>query len=460
MTAGTKITIIGGGVTGYPAAIKAARLGAAVTLIEKDALGGVCLNRGCIPTKALLHAGEVLHTVQGAGEFGIQCGPAKVDFKAVVRRKRRVVEQLRIGVERLLKAKRVRVIQGTAELTDAATVRITETGEKISTDRILIASGAKPVRLNFEGCDGPDVLDSNQVLELDRLPKSLVIIGGGVIGVEFAQIFSRLGVSTTILELLETLVPGADKDIARALEECIRKSGTCVVTQAKVEKILHGQHGCTVFYTAAGQQQTVVAEKVVLAVGRQPATDGLGIERIGLAQRKGAVTVNDRLQTNIPHIYAAGDVTGGIMLAHLATAEGECAVRNALGDIAPMNYQAVPACVYTQPEVASVGLTEEEAAQRFDIAVGRFPFHACGKAQILDKAYGMVKIVSEKKFGGVLGVHIIGPQATNLIAEAVLGMNLEMTVEELAQAIHPHPTLSEAVMESALTLCGGAIHLP
>jgi dihydrolipoamide dehydrogenase len=460
MAAGTKITIIGGGVTGYPAAIKAARLGAAVTLIEKDALGGVCLNRGCIPTKALLHAGEVLHTVQGAAEFGIRCGPAQVDFKAVMRRKRAVVQQLRIGVERLLKAKRVRVIQGTAELTDAATVRITETGEKISADRILIASGAKPVRLNFEGCDAPDVLDSNQVLELERLPKSLVIIGGGVIGVEFAQIFNRLGVSTTILELLEALVPGADQEIARALEECIRKSGTHVVTQAKVEKIQHGRHGCTVFYTADGQQQTVVGEKVVLAVGRQPATEGLGGERIGLAQQRGALTVNDRLQTNIPHIYAAGDVTGGIMLAHLATAEGECAVSNALGDGAPMNYKAVPACVYTQPEVASVGLTEEEAAQRFDIAVGRFPFHACGKAQILNQTFGMVKIVSEKKFGGVLGVHIIGPQATNLIAEAVLGMNLEMTVEELAQAIHPHPTLSEAVMESALTLFGGAIHLP
>ena len=460
MGVGTKITIIGGGVTGYPAAIKAARMGAAVTLIEKEALGGVCLNRGCIPTKALLHAGEVLHTVQKAGDFGIRCAEAKVDFTAVMRRKNAVVQQLRIGVERLLKAKKVRVIQGTAELPDANTVRIKETGEKLPSERILIACGARPVRLNFEGCDGTEVLDSNQVLELEDLPKSIVIIGGGVIGVEFAQIFSRLGVPTTILELMDTLIPGADKEISKALEGILQKSGIRVVTQARVEKIQHGKGRITVVYTVAGQRQTVSAEKVLLAVGRQPAADGLGVDRIGLAQQKGAVTVNDRMQTNIPHIYAAGDVTGGIMLAHLATAEGECAVGNALGAGAPMSYQAVPACVYTSPEVASVGLTEEEARKRHDIVVGRFPFHACGKAQILNQTDGMVKIVSEKKMGGILGVHIIGPQATNLIAEAVLGMTLEMTAEELAHAVHPHPTLSEALMESALTLCGGAIHLP
>jgi dihydrolipoamide dehydrogenase len=460
MGAGLRLTIIGGGVTGYPAAIKAARMGAAVTLIEKDVLGGVCLNRGCIPTKALLHAAEVLHTVKTAGVFGIICEKAKVDFKAVVLRKNAVVQQLQLGVERLLKARRVRVVQGTAELADANTVLVKETGEKILSDRILIASGAKPVRLNFEGADGPDVLDSNQVLELECLPKSVVIIGGGVIGVEFAQIFSRLGVQTTILELLETLIPGADTEISHALQGSLQKDGIRVITQAKVEKIRRVTGRNNVSYTVAGQCQTIASEKVVLAVGRQPDLAGLGTERIGLAQQKGAMAVNECLQTNIPHIFAAGDVTGGIMLAHLATAEGECAVSNALEGCVRMSYKAVPACVYTSPEVASVGLTEEEATKSHDIIVGRFPFHACGKAQILDQTYGMVKIISEKKLGGILGVHIIGPQATNLIAEAVLGMTLEMTVEELAHAIHPHPTLSEAVMESALTLCGGAIHLP
>jgi dihydrolipoamide dehydrogenase len=454
------MTIIGGGVTGYPAAIRAARMGAAVTLIEKDALGGVCLNRGCIPTKALLHAGEVLHTVKRAGDFGIVCERANVNFGAVMHRKNAVVQQLRLGVERLLKAKRVRVIQGTAELADSTTVRIQETGEKIPSDRILIASGAKPARLSFEGSDGPDVLDSNQVLELERLPKSVAIIGGGVIGVEFAQIFNRLGVQATVLELLDTLIPGADGEIARALEGILQKSGIHVVTQAKVEKIQKQKGRNTVSYTVAGQRQSVDAEKVIIAVGRQPETTGLGAERLGLALRKGALAVNDRMQTNIPHIYAAGDVAGGIMLAHLATAEGECAAGNALGADLPMSYKAVPACVYTSPEVASVGLTEEDASRRHDIIVGRFPFHACGKAQILDQTDGMVKIVAEKKMGGVVGVHIVGPQATNMIAEAVLGMTLEVTFEELAHAIHPHPSLSEAVMESALTLCGGAIHLP
>ena len=455
-----KVTIIGGGVGGYPAAIKAARMGAEVTLIEKDRLGGTCLNRGCIPTKALLHAGEVVHTIQEAGTFGIKCNDYQVDFKAVMKRKSSVVNQLRQGVEGLLKAKKIRIIQGTAELRDTETVQIRETGEKLKSDRILIASGSRPGRISFTGSNGPDVLDSDQVLALKNLPESVVIIGGGVIGVEFAQIFHRLGARVTIIELMDTLVPGTDKEIAQSLEKSIVDSGIDVMTQASVQKISRNKGTCTVHCMLGDQKKTATGKKVILAVGRRPELTDLGAERIGLALENGSLVVNDRMETNIPHIYAAGDVTGGIMLAHVATAESECAVTNALGEESRIHYKAIPSCIYTAPEVASVGLTEEAARERFDIEVGRFPLYGCGKALVINQTQGMVKIISEKKYGEVLGVHIIGPRATDLIAEAVLGMSMEMTVEELAHAVHPHPTVSEAIMESALSLCGGAIHMP
>lgn len=455
-----KFTVIGGGLGGYPAAIKAARSGASVTIIERDHLGGTCLNWGCIPTKSLLHAGEIVETIREAKTFGITCGSVAVDFKAVVHRKDTVVKQLRLGVEGLLKAKKIRIIRGSAELIDAATVRILETGETVTSDRILLATGSKPARIEFEGGGGPDVLDSDQVLQLTELPKSVVIIGGGVIGVEFAQIFKRLGAKVTIIELMDHLLPGSDLEIAQSLEMYIKEDGIGVYTGASVKKISRRKGGNTVTFTVADKPQKVVAEKIILAVGRKPAIAGLGLDRIGLAQEKGALVVNDRMETNISHIYAAGDATGGIMLAHVAAAEGEVAAANALGLSARMNYRVVPSCVYTSPEVASVGMTEEAARQKADVSVGRFPFFACGKALLLNRTRGMVKIISEKKYGEILGVHIIGAHATDMIAEAVLGMSMEMTVEELAHAMHPHPTLSETIMESALTLCGGAIHMP
>lgn len=460
MATKTKITIIGGGVGGYPGAIKAARMGASVTLIEKDYLGGTCLNRGCIPTKALLHAGEVVHTMKESEIFGIACKGYAIDFKAITDRKDTVVKQLRLGVEGLLKTKKVRIIHGTATLADPRTVQVLETGEKLTSDGILIASGSSPARINFEGSDGKDVLDSNQVLELKELPESVVIIGGGVIGVEFAQIFHRLGVKVTVLEALENLIPGFDKEIARTLEKILMDDGIEIITNASVKKIVCANGKSNVHFTVGDQGKIVSGEKAIMAVGRRPELSGLGADRIGLAQEKGALVVNNLMQTSIPHIYAAGDVTGGIMLAHVATAESECAIGNALGGHDPICYKAVPSCIYTAPEIACVGLTEEAARERHEIEVGRFPFFACGKALVINRTYGMVKIISEKKFGEILGVHIIGARATDMIAEAVLGMTMEMTVEELAHTVHPHPTLSETVMESAMTLCGGAIHMP
>jgi len=456
----TRVTVIGGGVGGYPAAIKAARLGAKVTLIEKDVLGGTCLNRGCIPTKSFLQSGEIAQTIKNAGHFGIKSKGYSVDFKTVLNRKNTIVDSLRKGVEVLLKKKQIEIVSGSAELIDVSRVQIKETGKKINSDAIIIATGSEPAHLSISGLDGSGVLDSDAVLEMKRMPKSVAIIGGGVIGVEFAQIFKNLGATVTILEVADQLIPGMDSEIAAALEKRIADDGIDVFTNAEVKKNAGSKGKHTLTYRHNKKSKSLTVEKVILAVGRKPVFSGLEVDRIGLNQEKGALVVNDRMETNIPNIYAAGDVVGGMMLAHKATAEGECAAANACGQTMKMSYKAIPACIYTLPEVASVGLSEESAKADYDIEVGRFPFIANGKAKIMNQTYGMVKIIAEKKYGEVLGVHIIGPHATNLIAEAALGMSIEVTKEVLAHAIHPHPTLSESIKEAAMTLCGGAVHLP
>ncbi len=460
MTKTTGIVIIGGGVAGYPAAIRASRMGAEVTLVERDALGGTCLNWGCIPTKALLQSANVARTVQSAGLFGIRCSGFEVDFPAVMSRKNAVVSRLTRGVEALLKARKITVVKGTASFVDTGTVRIGETGDLIRADRILIATGSRPARIPIEGADGPDVLDSNQVLGMTALPKTAVVIGGGVIGVEFAQFLHNLGTRVTILELLPGLVPGVDGEIASLLEKRIRMSGIDVVTGVQVRGIAQADGQAAVTYGTGEKTEMVSAEKVVMAVGRRPDFSLLDVDRVGIRHERGAIVVNEHMETNIPGIYAAGDAVGGIMLAHLASAEGECAIRNALGHPEAMLYNAVPACIYTSPEVASVGLTEDQARATREIRVGRFPFRANGKALILNETEGLVKIVSDAATGEVLGVHIAGPHATDLIAEAVLGIRKKMTTGDFAHTIHPHPTLAEAIMEAAMTLDGGAVHVP
>jgi dihydrolipoamide dehydrogenase len=460
MAEGTRIVIIGGGVAGYPAAIRASRMGAEVTLIEKDVLGGTCLNWGCIPTKALLQAANVVRTLKTAEVFGIRCHGYEVDFGAVMNRKNAVVTRLTRGVGALLKAGKIKVVQGTASFMDSNTLRISETGDIVRADQILIATGSKPVRIPVEGINGPDVMDSKQVLSMASLPKSVVVIGGGVIGVEFAQFLAAMGTGVTILELMPGLVPGVDTELAALLEKRIRMSGIEVITGASVKGIARSGEESVVTYSLGDKTATAKADKIILTAGRKPDFSLLDLDRVGIRHENGAVVVDEYMNTNIPGIYAAGDVVGGIMLAHLASAEGECAVANALGQVSAMSYRAVPSCIYTSPEVASVGLTEEQARQARDIGVGRFPFRANGKAVVLNDLEGMVKIVSDRTSGEVLGVHIIGPHATDLIAEAVLGIRKKMTAGDFAHTIHPHPTLSEAIMEAAMTLTGGAIHMP
>jgi len=460
MTSKLKITIIGGGVGGYPAAIKAARIGAAVTLVEKDLLGGTCLNRGCIPTKSLLHAGEVVQTMQEAETFGVHCKGYIIDFAAMMARKQAVVNQLRNGVQGLLKKKKVNIIRGSARLLEPGKVKIAETGEVIQSDKVLIATGSKPRQFDFKGSAGLDLLNSDQALELAKLPKSVVIIGGGVIGLEFAQIFNRLGVEVTVLELLEDIAAGIDTDIASVLRRIMTGRGINIITGADIQRLSKKKGLITVHYYAAGAAQIAVGEKIIMAVGRVPVTEGLGAEKIGLDMKKGALVVSDQMETNLPGVYAAGDVTGKTMLAHAAAAESECAVDNMFGRKKQINFRTIPGCIYTSPEVGCVGLTEAAARERFDVEVGRFPLTACGKALVVNETEGFVKIVADKKHGEIIGVHIVGPRATDLIAEAVLGMSMEMTVEELANAVHPHPTLSESLMEAAMSIHGGAIHIP
>ena len=455
-----RILIIGGGVAGYPAAIRASRMGAEVTLIEKDAIGGTCLNWGCIPTKALLQSAGVVRTLKSADLFGIRCHGYEVDFGAVMKRKDAVVSRLTRGVGALLKAGKINVVKGTASFMDSRTVQVNETGEKVRADAILIATGSKPGRIRVDGIDGPDVMDSNQVLGMTSLPASVVVIGGGVIGVEFAQFLSAMGTRVTILELMPGLVPGVDRELASLLEKRTIMSGIEVITGAAVKGITRSGTGNAVTYTVGDKTATAAADKVILTVGRRPDFSLLGVDRIGVRHENRAIVVDEHMQTNIPGIYAAGDVVGGVMLAHLASAEGECAVRNILGNRESMSYKAVPCCIYTSPEVASVGLTEEQARQSHTIRVGRFPFRANGKAVVLNDLEGMVKIISDGTTDEVLGVQIIGPHATDLIAEAVLGIRKKMTAGDFAHTIHPHPTLSEAIMEAAMTLTGGAIHVP
>jgi dihydrolipoamide dehydrogenase len=455
-----KIIVIGGGIGGYPAALRAARLGAQVVLIERDKLGGVCLNWGCVPTKTLLQSAEIYSTVKRAPSFGVKAESISIDFAAMMRRKEGVVRQLTSGVEKLLKDKKVEIIRGTATFSDQKTIKIMETGKIIQGDKVIIATGSVPTKPDIPGIDGPNIMTSDDILSTKSLPKGVLIIGGGYIGVELGQLLSRLGVRVTIVEILSHTVPREDEDVGEALKKRLQEEGIDIYTNSTVEKIEPGKKIATVTYATPEGKKTVRVEKVILASGRRPYAEGLGLEKIGVRVDKDGIIVNNRMETNIPGIYAIGDSIGGIMLAHMAMAEGEYAARNAMGISSEIDYAAVPRCIYSFPEIGAVGMTEGEARERYNVKVSRFPLHANSKANILGETHGMVKIIAEEEEGDILGVHIYSPHATDLISEAVFAMEMEATAEELAHVIHPHPTLSEALGEAAQILSGGAIHLP
>lgn len=454
------ILIVGGGSGGYVAAIRAAQLGAEVALIEKDTLGGTCLNRGCIPTKCLLQSASVLQQIRKADSFGVSVESSSLDFKAVSTRKQEVVKQLVGGVSLLMAKNKITVIKGSGAIAGRGKVQVVGDEEKmIKANKIIIATGSEPASLPIEGINQQGVINSDEALAMEQIPKNMIIIGGGVIGLEFAQIFHRMNTKVTVIEMTPQVLPNEDTEIARMLEGILRREGIDIYTSAQVHSIRANEQGdkTVLFITRQGESK-LVANKVLITVGRHPYIKDSGLEKLGIALDRGRIIVNERMETNATDVYAIGDVIGGAMLAHVAMAEGRCAAQNAMGIDSEMDYRAVPRCIWTCPEVAAVGLTEKDAREKYDnVRVGKFPFRASGKALIFDETDGMVKIITEEK-GQILGVHIIGPRATSLIAEATLAMKLDATAEDIKLTMHAHPTLSEAFWEAGLDVSGETIH--
>ena len=458
-----EIVVIGGGPGGYVAAIRAAQLGGKVTLIEKDTLGGTCLNRGCIPSKALLHSVELLQSIKEAGQHGIDVPSVSVDLARMMARKNRIVSQLVSGVGGLLSANKVEVIKGTARLKAGKQIEVTDAQGQMRTlqaQKIIIATGAKAIKLPIPGADSPTgIIPAESILNISAVPKSLLMIGGGVVGLEMTTILTRLGGKVTVVEMLPHVLPAEDEELTNIITKSLQDDGVAVYTGAKVTKIEDAPGGKLVTVVARDGEKKIEAEIVAIAVGYRPDTADLGLEEASIAAVKGAIQANQHMETNVPGIYAVGDCIGKIMLAYIAMAEGEAAADNAMGKDTCMDYNVVPRCVFLMPELAAVGLIEADAVTNgFQVKVGKFPFAANGMAAILGERRGMVKIVTEEKTGQILGVHIVGPRATDLIAEATLAMKLELTAEEIIATIHSHPSLSEAVREAALDISGEMIH--
>jgi dihydrolipoamide dehydrogenase len=460
------VAIIGSGPGGYVAAIRAAQLGMSILLVEREPkLGGVCTLRGCIPTKALLHTADVLEEARHGAEVGVASREVRLDFPAAMKHKEKVVRQSTNGVSYLMKKNKVDVATGFGRIAAPGRISVTGAGgaeTTYSAKNIVIATGSTPRSLPGIEIDHQTILSSDSILELAEIPKSLIVIGSGAVGVEFASMFSRFGSKTTVVEILPRIVPLEDEEISRELAASFKRQGIAVYVDTRVERVTKSDAGVEVIArTSGGKTETFRAEKILLAVGRKPLSEGIGVEGLGVETDRGYVKVDRQMRTNVPNVYAIGDVVPTPWLAHVASAEGVVAVEHmARGETPPLNYDQVPGCTYCTPEVASIGLSEAAARERgHDVVVGKFPFSAIGKARIINETAGFVKIVADKKYDEVLGVHIIGPKATELIAEAGAALKLEATSEELVRTIHAHPTLSEAIHEAAEAVSGHAIHI-
>jgi dihydrolipoamide dehydrogenase len=449
------LTVIGSGPGGYVAAIHAARLGARVAVLEQNEndWGGTCLNWGCIPTKVLVQSAEVFQAVRRAGEYGVIAGEPEVDWPAMQARKDRVVGTLRQGVKQLLKANGIEMIGARGRLMPGR--RVSADGRELDSRHVLLAPGSVVALPTVPGADL--ALTSDTILGLERVPGSLVVIGGGVVGMEFAGIFSLLGTRVTVVEMLDQLLTPLDPDVAKRFQQLMSRRGVSFHLGARVEAVERAGGGFRV-RSSAGQLE---AEQVLVATGRRPNTADLGLEEASVATQRSAIGVDEHLRTNQDGVYAIGDATGISMLAHTASYQGEIAVTNALEEKRlSADYSTIPACVYTDPEIAYVGLSEAQArAEANEVRTGQFPFSALGRAQVLGEAQGMVKVVADAE-GYLLGVTIMGPRATDLIAEATLALNQGLGASELAHAVHAHPTLPEALAEAALDVAGRAVHVP
>lgn len=458
------VAVVGAGPGGYVAAIRAAQYGLKTVIFEREALGGTCLNWGCIPTKAMLHSCEVLHEARHAATVGVSLGGAtpEADLPALYAYKDKAVKKLTGGVRSLLKGNGVEIVSGTAELADAHTLRVAESPEKRwRAENIILATGSHVVVPPIPGLEESGYWTSRTVLEENPdLPERLLIIGGGVISVEFAHIYHELGVQVTVVEMMDQLLPRMDADIAATLRSEFERAGITVLTGAAVEQV-SGREPRTVHVRTTAGVQSIETDQIMVAVGRGASLSIAGLSAAGVRTDRGRIATNEALQTSVPHIYAIGDVTGRWQLAHAASADGVAAVDRIAGKADHTNREIVPSCVYTRPEIAAVGMTASAARDAgHTVMEGVFPLAANSKSSIIGETRGMVKVVADGDTGEVLGAHLIGPRATDLVAELTVAMASEVTVEELAATIHPHPTVSEAVMEAVHDIHGLSAHKP
>lgn len=460
------LIVIGAGPGGYVSAIRAAQLGLKTAIVDKRWLGGVCLNVGCIPSKSLLMNAELAHTLRKRGkEFGFSFENLQLDYPAAVKRSRKASDRLTRGVGFLMRKNKIDVHMGTAKVTARDTVVVTDAEGKASelkTGNIIVATGARPAMIPGVEADGEKILTYEAAILQESLPKSVVIIGSGAIGVEFATIWDSYGVEVTIVEMLPRIVPLEDEEVSKELQKAFRKRGIKTLTGHRVESVTPTEKGVQVAVSSAEGEQTLEAEQALVAIGFKPNSGGLGLEALGVqVDRRGFIEIDERMATNVPGIWAIGDVTGKLMLAHVASAQGIVAAENIAGaETITLNYEMMPRATYCHPQIASFGLTEAQAKERgYEIKVGRFPFQANGKALGLGEGSGWVKIITEAKYGEILGAHLIGPEVTELLPELTLAQMMEITTAEIARNVHAHPTLTETLMEAAHAAEGHAIHI-
>ncbi|GGE37706.1 dihydrolipoyl dehydrogenase [Pullulanibacillus camelliae] len=466
------VVILGGGTGGYVAAIRAAQLGLKTAIVEKDNLGGTCLHRGCIPSKALLRSAEVYATIQAAGTYGINVSQAVLDFNGVQQRKQKIVDTLHQGVQHLIKKGKIDLFAGYGRilgpsifspLSGAISVEYTEEKENdiLVPQHVIIATGSRPRTLPGLEADGVHVLTSDEALQLTELPRSLIIVGGGVIGVEWASMFTDFGVDVSIIEYADRLIPTEDEEIAKEMRRQLEKKGVAILTNARIlpESIDKGEQ-VTISAEQNGETKHLTADKLLISVGRSPNTEDIGLQNTSIKLGNNCIQVNQHYQTEESHIYAIGDVIGGLQLAHVASHEGIKAVEHIAGLAPePLNALNIAKCIYTSPEAASIGLTEQAArAEGYEVKIGKIPFQAIGKALVYGETDGFVKIVADQATDDVLGVHMIGPHVTDMISEAALARVLDATPWEVAETVHPHPTLSEIIGEAALAVDNRSIH--
>ena len=458
------VIVLGSGPGGYVTAIRASQLGMKTAVIEKESLGGVCLNWGCIPTKALLKSANVYEYINHAEEYGIKVSSHKADFSAVVKRSRSVAEKMSGGVQFLMKKNKIDVIMGTGKVKPGMTIEVTdEKGEKkdYTAKNIIIATGARSRQLPNLEQDGKQIVGYREAMVLPKMPKKMVIVGSGAIGVEFAYFYNAMGVDVTVVEYLPNIVPVEDIDVSKQLEKTFKKKGMNIMTNSSVEKVEKSSKGCEVHVKTKKGMETLNCDVVLSAVGIQPNIENIGLEETGIVVDAGKIVVNDYYETNIPGYYAIGDVVAGQALAHVASAEGITCVEKIAGqNPEPIDYNNIPGCTYCSPEIASVGMTEKAAKEAgYELKIGKFPFSASGKASAAGHNDGFIKLIFDAKYGELLGGHMIGANVTEMIAEIVALRKLETTGHELIKTVHPHPTMSEAVMEAAAAAYDEVIHI-